>query len=94
MIDLRPRFEEAVRRIRNWRNRYSPQEYPHKVVINMMYRGYTMDYLWNFFKAGRLPRFTSNNEMFNGMDELYSDIAGKYVHSNLINWLQNDPTKK
>lgn len=60
----------------------------------MMYRGYTMDYLWNFFKAGRLPRFTSNNEMFNGMDELYSDIAGKYVHSNLINWLQNDPTKK
>ena len=94
MIDLRPRFEEAVRRIRTWRTRYSPKEYPHKVVINMMYRAYGMNYIWDEFKAGKLPRLSSFDEAFTWMDSHYGEVTGIHIMPNLEEWLENYPTKK
>lgn len=94
MIDFGPRFEEAVRRIRTWRTRYTPQEYPHKVVINMMYRAYTMNYIWNEFKAGKLPRLSSFDEVFSWMDHHYSEIAAQYIQPNLLDWLESKPTEQ
>ena len=94
MIDLKNRYEEGVHRVRDWRNRYSITEYPHKVVLNMMYRAYTMSYIWNEFKTDKLPTFTSMNDAFIYMDKHYGEIAATYIQPNLLGWLQNNPTKE
>ncbi len=39
-------FETAWTEILTWRKRYSSEEYPQKVVINLFYGRYTVNYLW------------------------------------------------
>ena len=56
MIEIKPAFDEATRNILTWRNRYSKSEYPHKVVINMMYRAYGMKHIWDEFRANRFQQ--------------------------------------
>ena len=40
MIDLNSSYKEAVENIQKWFSRYSSEEYPHKIVLNIMYRAY------------------------------------------------------
>lgn len=94
MIDLRPRFDEAVRRIRAWRTRYSVEEYPHKIVLNIMYRAYGMDYIWGEFKSGKLPQLSSIEEAFNWMDNHYAEITGEKIQPYLLDWLKTNPNKE
>ena len=94
MIDIKPAFDEGMRNIRTWRNRYSETEYPHKVVINMMYRAYAMDYIWNEFKNSRLPRYNSINEALIGMEKHYSTVTANNINANLLNWLRIKPNER
>ncbi len=91
MIDLSKAYAEATNNVRVWRNRYSTEEYPHKVVINMMYRAYTMQYIWNEFKNGTLPKFATINEALLGMSQHYREISTTKIFSNLLNWLETRP---
>lgn len=88
MIKIDPCFEEATRNICTWRNRYDTKEYPHKVVINMMYRAYGMQYIWNDFKNGVLPRFQSIEEGIRYMEMYYAQIAVTQIRDNLLEWLK------
>src|ERR1700722_8579601 len=46
-IDLKnPYNNEALRCLNTWRERYSKSEYPFKIVLNMFYRQYTMNSIW------------------------------------------------
>lgn len=47
MIDLTYALNEGTSNLIKWRNRYSPQEYPQKIVLNIFYRRYTMSRIWN-----------------------------------------------
>jgi hypothetical protein len=69
MVDMTQAFTEATNNIRTWRNRYSADEYPHKVVINMMYRAYTMRQVWKDFMFGRLPRFNNYTTAIGEMEK-------------------------
>ena len=60
----------------------------------MMYRAYGMEYIWNEFKAGRLPRLSSTDEAITWMDNHYAEVAGQYIMPNLEGWLENYPLKK
>ena len=91
MIDIKSSFEEATRNIRTWRNRYTIKEYPHKVVINMMYRAYGMQYIWNDFKRGILPRFQSIEDAIRGMEMYYAQISTTQIRDNLLDWLKKSP---
>ena len=79
MIDLRQALTEGTNNIRAWRNRYSRDVYPHKIVINIMYRVYLMSYVWKAFE---------NHEL-----QTYS-MQTLQVNPNLMNWLQNYPTRE
>jgi len=46
-IDLKHSFNEGITNLTNWRNRYSKEEYPFKIVQNIFYRQYTMDAIWD-----------------------------------------------
>ena len=90
MIDLNQAFTEASNNIRTWRNRYSRQEYPHKILVNIMYRAYTMNFIWNDYKANRLPVFDSFQDAVIFMEQYYGKIACEKVMDNLLTWLQRN----
>ena len=91
MIDIKPCFDETMRNIRTWRNRYLTAEYPHKVVINMMYRAYAMQHIWREYNNGSLPHFNSINDGIIWMEKHYSEVAMTKIQPNLLNWLQQSP---
>lgn len=93
MLDLRQAYSEGIQNIRNWRTRYTPQEYPNKVVINMMYRAYSMNYIWNDYKNGILAQYTNFQEAAFAMEQRYSSIAVEKVHNNLMAWLESRPNE-
>ncbi|MBO7635920.1 MAG: hypothetical protein J6S89_05010 [Paludibacteraceae bacterium] len=92
MIDIKSGFNEAIRNIQTWRNRYNTKEYPHKVVINMMYRAYGMQYIWNDFKIAKLPKFQSIKDAVQGMETYYAQVSMTQIRDNLLNWLKESPT--
>lgn len=51
MIDLTPAFKEGMNNLQKWRNRYSTEEYPYKVALNLFYRKYTMKLMWDEIMA-------------------------------------------
>ena len=88
MIDLQTAFAEGENNIRVWRNRYTSQEYPHKILINIMYRAYTMSFVWDDFVNGKLPKFQSFNDAIISMERYYGQTATEKVNANLLNWLR------
>lgn len=91
MIDLKSAFTEGVNNISTWRNRYTSQEYPHKVLINIMYRAYTMNFVWQDFENGKLPRFNNFNDAIIYMERYYGQTATEKVNANLLSWLRTRP---
>ena len=91
MIDIKPCYNEATTNIVAWRNRYSKSEYPNKVVINMMYRAYTMQHIWREFKNGQIPSFNSVDEGLIWMERHYSQVAQTNIQPYLLNWLNHSP---
>lgn len=45
-VDLTSTFKDARPHLTMWKDRYSPAEYPQKVVMNIFYRKYTIDKMW------------------------------------------------
>ena len=45
--DLTNTFKDARRLINSWKDRYSPTEYPQKVIMNIFYRKYTIEKMWS-----------------------------------------------
>lgn len=88
MIDLQTAFAEGENNIRVWRNRYTSQEYPHKILINIMYRAYTMDFVWNDYVCGKLPKFQNFSDAIISMERYYGQTATEKVNANLLNWLR------
>lgn len=93
MIDLSNDFAEGVSKIQTWRNRYNFKEYPHKILINIMYRAYTTNMVWDEFESGMMPKFSSFQESVVYVVKRYGTLAVEKVNSNLLNWLQNNPGK-
>lgn len=88
MIDLSPSFKEATSNIQKWFARYERTEYPHKIVINIMYRAYTMNELWKEFEKQEIPYFNDLSSCIIQMEGLYRQTALTKVNANLLQWLQ------
>lgn len=93
MLDLRNFYSSASGHIQTWRNRYSPAEYPHKIVVNMMYRAYATRLVYQAFQKGELPPFDDINEAETYVREFYSQTAICEVRDNLLNWMLLNPTE-
>jgi hypothetical protein len=87
MLDLLDVYYQAVNNIRVWRNRYIAMEYPHKLTINIIYRAYTMQLLWNQYINGDLPNYVDFNMAQVGLHQIYGKIALTEVAPNLEKWL-------
>lgn len=92
MIDLSTAYTEATRNISNWRTRYESSIYPHKIVLNMMYRAYAMMFIWVRFQNDMLEKYDSQDDALMGMERLYGQVALNDVHQNLEHWLTIRPS--
>lgn len=92
MVDLIQAFNEGLNNIRTWRNRYTPSEYPAKVVLNIFYRKYTMYVMWddmlpyiNQCKGGDFS--TAVQEL----ERIYGNTAINKIQRVLLMKLQSQP---
>lgn len=93
MIDLSTAYNEATKNVVTWRNRYDKKTYPHKIVLNMMYRAYIMQYIWIKYELQLLEKYKNQNEALIGMEQLYGMTAINEIHSHLESWLENIPNQ-
>lgn len=67
-IDLRHPFNEGMNLLMTWRNRYSKTEYGEKVLMNIFYRKYTMEFMWKEIDN------SFQKTMFGGKKVLWNDF--------------------
>lgn len=94
MIDLRPPLNEALGNIVNWRNKYARSEYPHKIVLNIMYRAYSTKFVFEAFSRDELPEFDDFTEAAREVHRFYGHMAATEVHSNLLRWMATKPNEE
>lgn len=95
MVDLIQGFTEGVNNIRTWRNRYTLSEYAEKVVLNIFYRKYTMQAMWNEL----LPYInkTKGGDFLQSVQELeriYGNTAMTKIQPILLANLRTQPEKQ
>jgi hypothetical protein len=88
-IDLSNSFNEGMSNLKNWRSRYSKNEYPSKIVLNIFYRQYTMNSIWESQIENSFNRFKNTEvdilEGFKKLETEYSNTSGQFtVGSTLI----------
>ena len=91
MIELRPALNEALRNLGNWRNKYPSQVYPHKIVLNMMYRAYSTRFVYQAFANDEMPEFDDFQEAAKYVIEFYGETALREVMPYLEGWMANNP---
>ncbi len=93
MLDLRPTLNEAMHNIQRWRNVYSSQVYPHKIVLNIMYRAYSTRVVYEAFLSDELPEFDNFFEAAKFIQDFYGSAAIKEVVPNLERWMKINPNE-
>ena len=91
MIELRAAFEQALRNILRWKNSYQSNEYPHKIVLNMMYRAYSTKIVYEMFTNDEMPEYDNFEEAVHEVIEFYGTTAKTEVLPYLEGWMANKP---
>lgn len=94
MIDLRPALNEAIRNIQTWRNKYPSAVYPHKIVLNMMYRAYSTRIVYEAFQNDELVEQDDIQEAMRYVIYSYSQSAANEVHPYLEQWMATRPNEQ
>ena len=92
-IDLTNFYHEAVDLLVIWRNRYSKTEYPFKVAVNIFYRQYTMNSIWDvelnnsfYYYKGIEGDVLKALEL---LEKAYSDASQQFTKGNRLIDLMN-----
>lgn len=85
--DLTNTIKHARGLINSWQDRYSPTEYPQKVILNLFYRKYTIEKMWSRVINETYPNLEKAYE--NNMLK-YSEIAQNEIIPVLEGYLQAD----
>lgn len=96
-VDLRNTLKEGTDNLHTWRNRYSKQEYPEKVVLNLFYRKYTMEFIFpeiiNCFGKSNSDQATAKwndfNQGFQKFKNTYGSTAAQKTQSVLLDLLKD-----
>ena len=92
MIDLTLALTEGINNLCTWRNRYKSDEYPQKVVLNIFYRRYTMNKMWNdLMSIIKQKSYNSFQQAAMTLEKLYSETAVTKVQPYLNSWIENNP---
>ena len=70
MINVSEIQENKINLLRTWRDRYSPSEYPYKVVMNMFYELFADELIWNDIDNA----FNRREKIFSSYDQALEHI--------------------
>lgn len=93
MIDLTRNFHEAMNNLNHWRAKYPTRVYPHKIVLNMMYRAYSTRFVFEAFSRNELPEFDTFMEAIKFVVPYYGEMALQ-VHPKLEGWMRDKPDEQ
>lgn len=92
-IDLTNPFNEGLNNIKTWRSRYSKTEYPSKLVLNIFYRQYTMNSIWNSQLDNSFEKFKGTEtdilKAFQKIENEYSNASQQFTVGNTLLDLMN-----
>jgi hypothetical protein len=91
--DLTPEYNQAVDLLITWRNRYSKVEYPFKIAVNIFYRQYTMNSIWNTELINSFYHYKGVEsdvlKSFELLETAYSNASAQFATANGLYDLMN-----
>jgi hypothetical protein len=91
--DLRHSLNEGMNNLQTWRSRYSKIEYPEKIVLNIFYRKYTIEFMFKeiigCFEDEPKIKWSNFNDGFQKIKNIYGSIAVSKTQPVLLDLLTN-----
>jgi len=101
MIDLSHQLQHGYDSLQTWRRRYDNKEYYEKVVLNIFYRKFTMEAMWNDLESCFGNNFLGRpkkiwNEVEDGFQKLTKtyEMTAMRINSNLVASMNANPSKR
>lgn len=85
--DLTNTFKDGRNLLNTWKQRYSPSEYPYKVVLNMFYRKFTIEKMWPIVIN---QTFSNWQKAYEANLLKYGQVAQIEIVPVLESWLQSN----
>jgi|GEM_PF-2645072 hypothetical protein len=92
MFDIEAAQNRKINKLKEWRNRYSKEDYPYKVILNMFYELFSIELIWdeiNSAFSGR-KQFNDSTQALMHIGEIKRQIQISQVHQNLESFLSSD----
>ena len=86
-VDLAGIFKEGRNQLNIWKSRYSAEEYPYKVILNMFYRKFTIEKMWD---RAMEQSFSNWQNAYEANLIKYSTIAQNEIVPVLENWVNSN----
>lgn len=100
-VDLSIALNEGMTNLMRWHDRYSTQEYPEKVLLNLFYRKYAIESLWDELNGsfrtklfgGKKVLWKDYNKAYNNFRWQHQDVGRAKILPILENRLQQNPER-
>jgi len=97
ITDLRDPLDDAMQQLLTWRNHYSKTDYPEKVVLNIFFKKYTIEFMFkeilgcfetNLFGKPKV-KWTEKEEGFLKLKLIYNSVSTSLIQPVLLNLLKD-----
>ncbi len=95
--DISDSMNRKIEKLRQWRDRYSKNEYPYKVVVNLFYELYTTHFMWDeissIFSRGlfsKTKRYNNFADAYNHIVDIRREIQVREVNPKLIDIMESN----
>lgn len=92
MFDAKSTQNRKIQKLQEWRNRYSKEEYPYKVVMNMFYDLFAVESIWSDINSAfsGVKQFDDPNLALQHIGGLKRQVQLSLINQNLESFLKND----
>ena len=73
--DLTDTVNRRIQKLYQWRDRYSKDEYPYKVVVNLFYELYTIHFMWDEISSIFSKGFFARPKRYDNYNDYKSQIS-------------------
>ena len=96
MFDAKSTQNRKIQKLQEWRNRYSKEEYPYKVVMNMFYDLFAVESIWSDINSAfsGVKQFDDPNLALQHIGGLKRQVQLSLINQNLESFLKNDKNSK
>lgn len=92
MFDIQASQNRKINKLKEWRTKYSKDEYPYKVVLNLFYELFSVEFIWDdinrAFEEGQ--QFTDPTQALIYFGEKKREVQLSVIHQQVQQFMQND----